>query len=102
MDIKDLNGVEIRKTEAEYEGKENIIIENLTNCTVYLPFKIKCLYVKNITDCKVYAGCISGASFINKAINCELHLCSHQIRIHYSDNTEFHLIAKSNPIIEHC
>ena len=86
----------------EYAGKENVIIENLENCEVYLPFKIKSLYIKKITNCKIYAGCVSGASFINLAVNCDLHMCSHQIRIHNSENTAFYLIAKSNPIIEHC
>jgi hypothetical protein len=93
---------EIKKTESEYEGKENIIIEGVENCTIYLPFKIKSLYIKNILDTKIYAGCISGASFINNAKNCQIHICSHQIRIHNSENTEFYLIARSNPIIEHC
>ena len=102
LGIKDLENQEIRKTESEYQGKENVIIENLKDCTVYLPFKIKCMYVKNITNCKIYAGCVSGATFVNVALNCELHMCSHQIRIHNSMNTEFHLVAKSNPIIEHC
>lgn len=77
LDIKDQEGQEIRKTEAEYEGKENVIIENLKACRVYLPFKIKCLYIKNIQDTQIYVGCVSGASFINGAISCEISLCSH-------------------------
>jgi hypothetical protein len=75
--IKDVNTQEIRKTMEEYSGKENVIIENIENCQIYLPFKIKSLYVKKMTNCKVYVGCVSGASFINYAINCELHMCSH-------------------------
>jgi hypothetical protein len=77
LSIKDVTGTEIRKTEEEYAGKENVIIENLENCEVYLPFKIKSLYVKKMTNCKIFAGCISGASFINQAVDCELHMCSH-------------------------
>lgn len=102
LDIKDQEGCEIRKSEAEYEGKENVIIENLKGCKVFLPFKIKCLYLKNLQDCQIFVGCVSGASFINGAINCSIHLCSHQTRIHNSDYTTFHLVAKSSPIIEHC
>lgn len=67
-----------------------------------MPFKIKSIYAKQLENCQIYVGCVSGASFINQALNCDLHMCSHQIRIHNSVNTEFHLIAKSNPIIEHC
>ena len=75
--IKDINNEIIKKSEAEYEGKENIIIENVKDCKIYLPFNIKSLYVKNISNCQIFAGCISGASFINLALDCQLHLSSH-------------------------
>lgn len=55
----------VRKSEIEYEGKENLIIENLADCQVYIPFRIKSLYVKGIKNCKIYVGCVSGASFVN-------------------------------------
>jgi len=102
LSIKDVYNQSIKKTAEEYHGKENVIIEGLENCEVYLPFLMKSLYIKNITDCKVFVGAVSGASFVNGAVNCEIHLCSHQIRIHNSERTKFFLIAKSNPIIEHC
>ena len=50
-DLTDEPGVV--KTAVEYEGKENVIIENLTNCVVILPFSIKCLYVKNIKQTRI-------------------------------------------------
>jgi hypothetical protein len=65
LDIKDAEDLVIRKTESEYEGKENVIIENLKNCQVYLPFKIKSIYAKQLENCQIYVGCVSGASFIN-------------------------------------
>lgn len=69
LDVKDASNQVIRKVEAEYEGKENVIIENLDGCEVYLPFKIKCLYVKNVKACKIFVGCVSGASFVNQAVD---------------------------------
>lgn len=63
--IIDAHGLEIHKSEQEYEGKENVIIENLTNCKMYIPFKIKSLYVKNMANTSLFVGCVSGASFIN-------------------------------------
>ena len=62
------------KTAAEYEGKENVIIENITNCIIVLPFSIKCLYVKNIKQTRIYVGSISGASFVNEATDCIIAL----------------------------
>lgn len=43
LSIREVYNKTVRKTEQEYEGKENIIIENVENCEIYLPFKIKCL-----------------------------------------------------------
>jgi hypothetical protein len=59
---------------AEYHEKENVIIENLENCTVVLPFGIKCLYVKNIKNCRIYIAAVSGASFINEVCDSYIFL----------------------------
>ena len=76
--IKDISDNEsIVKQADEYEGKENVIIENLVNCTVILPFSIKCMYVKNISGTKIYVASVSGASFVNEATDCVIHLQSH-------------------------
>ena len=78
LSIKDLaDDANVVRTAAEYEGKENVIIENLTNCTVLLPFSIKCIYIKKISNTKIYVGSVSGASFVNEAIDCFIHLQSH-------------------------
>ena len=103
LSIKDMSDQpEIMKTAQEYEGKENVIIENLTNCTVVLPFSVKSMYIKNISNTNIYVGSVSGASFVDKAIDCLIHVQSHQIRILNSRNTQFFLTARSSPIIEHC
>jgi hypothetical protein len=57
----------IQKTIEEYHGKENVIIENLDNCTVVLPFAVKCLFVKNVHNCRIAVAVVSGASFVNEA-----------------------------------
>ena len=76
--IKDMSDdSNVIRTAADYEGKENVVIENLTNCTVLLPFSIKCLYVKNIINSRIYVGSVSAASFVNEAIDCFIHLQSH-------------------------
>lgn len=47
-------------------------------------------------------GSISGATFVNEAVDCSVHVQSHQIRIHNSQRVHFYLTARSSPIIEHC
>lgn len=92
----------VTRTEQEYSGKENLMLEDLENCTVVMPFAVKCIYMKNLKSCRIYVGACSGATFVEKAIDCQIFIQSHQIRIHNSVNTQFYLTAKSNPIIEHC
>ena len=73
--IKDVSGDQnIIKTASEYEGKENVIVENLTDCVVILPFSIKCIYMKNLVNTRIYVGSVSGASFVNEATDCKIHL----------------------------
>ena len=87
---------------SDYEGKENVIIENVQDSQIVIPFSIKCLYIKHMSNTRIYVGSVSGASFVNEATDCMLHLQSHQIRIHHSHRVQFFLTARSNPIIEHC
>ena len=86
----------------DYDGKENVIIENMKNCEIQIPFIVKSIYIKHLSNCKLQASAVQNATFIDFADNCKIYLASHQIRIHNSKETEFHLVARSNPIIEHC
>jgi len=67
-----------------------------------IPFVVKCIYVKNIKNCELKLSAVSGASFIDSAVGCEIFMATHQLRIHNSTDTNFMIIARSNPIIEHC
>ena len=82
--VKDKENEIIQKNASEYEGKESIILENLQNCQVFIPFVTKQLFMKNMRDCKVYAGCVNGSTFVNDLSKCELRFQSHQTRIHNS------------------
>lgn len=102
LELRSLKGQKVVKELSEYQGKENVIIEDLEDCEVFLPFAIKCLYMKNVKSCKIYVGACSGASFYDYITDSKIMIQSHQIRIHNSQDVAFYLTAKSNPIIEHC
>ena len=75
LEIKDISGdMNVVKTASDYEGKENVIIENVADSQIVIPFSIKCLYIKNIKGTRIYVGSVSGASFVNEATDCQLHL----------------------------
>ena len=102
MSIKDLQNQKIEAKVEDYQGKENVILENLADCEITIPFVVKCIYLKNIQKCKLYLAAVSGATFINNCCDSEVYLASHQIRIHNSKSDKFYLVARSNPIIEDC
>jgi hypothetical protein len=77
----------------DYEGKENIILEDLENCEVHIPFIVKCIYVKHLKNCELKLTAVSGASFIDYALGCDIFLATHQLRIHHSKDTNFYIIA---------
>lgn len=107
LHIKDLCDQVKVIEENDYHGKENFIIENIENCTIIVPFLIKCMYVKNMKNCNLQIAGVRAASFIHNSVGTSdrpnvIYLASHQIRIHHSCHTRFLLVARSNPIIEHC
>jgi len=83
-------------------GKNNVIIENLNKCELFLLHSFKACYLKNLTDCKIYVGSIAGGTHITNLNNCEVNLATHQLRIHTTHNCKFSVKVMSNPIIEDC
>ena len=91
----------IKYTEKEIENKNNIIIENILNCQIYLLFNFKACYIKNIKNTQIYIGSVSGGSHITSSQNCKIYIITHQLRIHETNKSEFYVMINSNPIIEH-
>lgn len=48
LSIKDLQNQKIEAKVEDYLGKENVILENLTDCEITIPYVVKCIYLKNI------------------------------------------------------
>lgn len=82
------------------ENKNNVIIENISDSSIYLLFNYKACYLKTLKNCKIYVGSVSGGSHITDCDNCEIYLITHQLRIHQTINSKFFVMINSNPIIE--
>ena len=80
--IKDLNNFTKKYEKEEIKGKNNILMENINNCNIYL-------------------GCICGGTHITNCINSNIYLITHQLRIHQTTKSNFYVLINSNPIIEH-
>lgn len=99
--IKDLNEFTKKYTKEEIKGKNNIIIEKISNCNIYLLYDFKACYINNCANCNIYLGCICGGTHITNCINSKIYLITHQLRIHETTKSNFYVLINSNPIIEH-
>ena len=99
--IKDLNDFTKKYTKEEILGKNNILIENIIKCDIYLLHDFKACYINNCQNCNIYLGCICGGTHITNCINSKIYLITHQLRIHQTTKSDFFVLINSNPIIEH-
>jgi len=100
--IKDMKEKVLNINTSEVYGKNNLILENLEYCDIFLLHSFKACYIKNVSNCKIYVGSIAGGTHITNLNSCDVFLATHQLRIHTTHNCKFSVIVMSNPIIEDC
>eukprot|EP00357_Protocruzia_adherens_P028187 CAMPEP_0115013796 /NCGR_PEP_ID=MMETSP0216-20121206/25647_1 /TAXON_ID=223996 /ORGANISM="Protocruzia adherens, Strain Boccale" /LENGTH=350 /DNA_ID=CAMNT_0002383315 /DNA_START=141 /DNA_END=1193 /DNA_ORIENTATION=+ len=83
------------------EEKMSFRVKDLDKCVVTVTTWVKAVYLENIKDCEIYLGPIAGACFVRGCKNCVIHLAAHQLRIHNAEDSQFHILTRSKPIIEH-
>ena len=98
--IKDLSDCNKKYTKEEITGKNNILMENINNCNIYLLFDFKACYINKCSKCNIYLGSISGGTHITNCTESKIYLMTHQLRIHQTAKTHFYVLINSNPIIE--
>lgn len=76
-------------------------IQHAVGCTITLPFGVQALYIDDCEDCTVTTGVVAGAVHVERCKGCTFSFVCHQLRIHHTHNTVFHLRAARSPIIEH-
>ena len=99
--IKDLNNISKKYEIEEIKGKNNILIENIKNCNIFLLKDFKACYINKCENCNIYLGCICGGTHITNCINSNIYSITHQLRIHETRKSNFYVMINSNPIIEH-
>jgi len=100
--LKNKSNEKIVLNDDDFKGKNNLIIENIDRCEIYILFNFKACYIKNMNDTKIYLGSINGGTHVNDCNNCQFNLATHQLRIHKTHNSLFSVVVSSNPIIEDC
>lgn len=49
---------------SEYVGKDTVVLENIENCDIYIPFVMNNLYIKNTYYSRIYCGYVLGTAYI--------------------------------------
>lgn len=82
--------------------KKDVLLKNLTDCTVNLHSVIGTLHCTNCTNCTFSIGPITGSIFLENCSNSTYHVTCQQARIHATQNATFYFHVSSRPIIEDC
>ncbi|MCO5597984.1 hypothetical protein L7F22_052073 [Adiantum nelumboides] len=97
--VRDLKGAVVVR---DLKGQDlEVILENLTNCSVYIQGICRAMYAHKLSSCKVYAGPITSSALIEEVEDCTMMLASQQIRIHHAKKIDMYLRVRSRPIVEY-
>ena len=77
MRVKNLKNQEYLGNIQDYEGKENLLIEDIDSCTIKIPFVVKSVYIKNIKNSTLQISAVMGATFIDLVEGTTIDLASH-------------------------
>ena len=81
---------------------KDLLLRDLTRCTIHLLVPLDFLRLENLTDCKLLCGPVAGPVYLEKCQGCTLYLASRQLRIHHTYDTTLYVHTVSGPIIEDC
>jgi len=80
--------------------KKDVLLKNLSNCTVNLHSTIGTLHCTNCTSCTFSVGPISGSLFLENCNESTYHVTCQQARIHTTQSATFYIHVTSKAIIE--
>ena len=82
--------------------KKDVLLKNLTNCTVNLKSTMGTLHCTNCTNCTFFVGPISGSLFLESCNESVYHVTCQQARIHTTHAATFYIHVTSKAIVEDC
>lgn len=79
---------------------KDVVLQNLTGCTVKLMGSPGTLHMSNMQGCTILSGPIVRSVLIENCKNCKFVLPCQQLRVHSSSQCDFYLHVTSRAIIE--
>jgi len=86
----------------EYEGKDTVIIENIENCDIFIPFIMNNLYIKNTYHSRIYSGYVLGTAYVETTSKSNYQIYCTFLKVLKANECVFHIASKMAPIIEEC
>lgn len=87
---------------SEYEGKDTVVLENIENCDIYVPFVMNNFYVKNTYYSRIYCGYVLGTAFIETTSKSSYQVYSTFVKVLKANECNFGLWCWFTPTIEDC
>ncbi|KAM5262885.1 tubulin-specific chaperone C [Ctenodactylus gundi] len=82
--------------------QRDVLLTDLTNCTVRLYGNPNTLRVAKARGCKVLCGPVSTSVFLEDCTDCVLAVACQQLRVHTTTDTRIFLQVTSRAIVEDC
>jgi len=88
--------------DAENVNKNDVLLSDLTRCTVKIYGTPNTLHMVNLVQCTVLIGPVTTSVFVDNCRDCEFAFACQQLRLHSSKNCKIYLHVTSRAIIEDC
>lgn len=98
--IENHNLETIYKEPGSINGKD-VVLSNLKNCTISICDHLGAIRINDVSNCKIYIGPVASSLLVEKIVDSVVFIALRQCRIHSATETDFYLLANSDPIIEH-
>lgn len=95
----DLSDQILSKKTGEIKG-QSFKLRNLSNCTVYLPDFLACIYIDECQNTKIYAGPTEGSVFVRNCKDCFVSVAAQQVRLSFSTNVRAQVFSSSKVALE--
>lgn len=99
--FSNLESQDLEKNADELHQRD-ILLSDLTNCTVRLRGNPNTLRLAKARGCKVLCGPVSTSVFLEDCRDCILAVACQQLRVHTTKNTRIFLQVTSRAIVEDC
>lgn len=88
--------------DAENVNKNDVLLSDLTKCTVHIYGTPNTLHMVKLTQCTILIGPVTTSVFVDDCNDSELAFACQQLRLHNSTNCKIYLHVTSRAIIEDC